>query len=215
MSLADIQVIVFDVDGTLTEEISWLKLTECLGADPLQHSQIYEAFKAHQLSYDDAKRQLIGLWQQTGRANRDVIKKIFSDWNVKADAVEIIEYLKQKYEVILISGSVDIYIEVLADRLGIATWYANTQLVWDENGNLSDFHYELNQAKKKVEQLEEYLQQSGYTKKECLVIGDGDSDLDLFKVLPYGIAVNKEPHPELEKLAYQKISDLSELKRIL
>ena len=38
----NIKVVVFDIDGTLTDEISWLKMTESLGADPQKHQQIYE-----------------------------------------------------------------------------------------------------------------------------------------------------------------------------
>lgn len=55
----EIDTIVLDVDGTLSEEISWLKLTQGLGASSDEHSIIFEQFKKGSLSYPEAKKRLI------------------------------------------------------------------------------------------------------------------------------------------------------------
>lgn len=215
MSIDTIKVIIIDIDGTLTDEISWIKLTQCLGANAQEHLRIFNEFKEHKLSYTDAKRMLITLWQDTGKSTKSELKKIFSSWNLKNDAQEIIEYLKKKYTVILISGSVDTYVEVVAKKLGIVIWYANTKLIWNKQGQLIDFDYHRDQAKKKVEQLEEFLKTNHYTKDQCLVIGDGDSDLELFRILPFSIAVINENYLELEQLAWKNVSSLQQIKEIL
>ncbi len=215
MSLAEIKVVIFDVDKTLSDEVSWLKLTEGLGADPAEHEEIFTQFKERKLSYPVAKAKLVSLWQQTGKANLADIKKLFWSWKLKPDALETITYLQQKYAVILISGAVDTYVEVVAEKLGISHWYANTVLKYDSEGLLIDFDYHRDQAKKKVAQLEYFLSKYSLTKDQCLAVGDGDNDVELFRILPYSIAVNKEPHPELEKLAWKKVTALSEIQELI
>ena len=65
----DIKVIVFDVDGTLTNDISWYNITQELGADQEMHRQIFQDFKAGLITYPKAKDDLIKIWQSTGNAN--------------------------------------------------------------------------------------------------------------------------------------------------
>lgn len=209
-----IETIIFDVDGTLSDEISWLKLTDGLGASAETHVQIFAEFKSGKLSYPEAKRKLILLWQSTGNANKLYMEKMFRSWMLKEDAHETINYLKRSYRVCLMSGAVDLYVKIVAEKLGIVDWYANTELIWDDSGNLIDFHYFADQAQKKLEHLNEYVAKHGLDKRKCAIVGDGDSDIALFRELSYGIAVNKDPYPELETLADKTVSKLSQLKEI-
>lgn len=149
MMINNIKVIIFDVDGTLSDDISWLKITECLGADPKIHTQIFDRMKKGELSYPDAKKQLIDLWQKTGNANKLFMKNMFSDWNLKDDSVETIKYLSEKYRICLMSGAVDFYVETVAQKLEIRDWFANTELIWDSKNNLIDFNYFIDQSAKK------------------------------------------------------------------
>ena len=210
----EVETIIFDVDGTLSEEVSWLKLTHGLGASADEHTQIFESMKAREITYPKAKGLLIKLWQKTRNANKAYMEKMFRSWKLKHDASVTINYLKETYRICLMSGSVDLYVSIVADKLGVEDWYANTELVWDKEGNLIDFHYHANQAEKKLEHLKEYVESKGLNIKRCAIVGDGDSDIALFQELPYGIAVNKESYPALEALAYKTVTDLSELREI-
>jgi len=209
-----IDTIILDVDGTLSEEISWLKLTQGLGASPDEHSAIFEQFKKGSLSYPEAKRKLIQLWQDTGNANKDYMEKMFRSWNLKEDAEDTVNYLRGTYRVCLISGAVDLYVQIVAEKLEVADWYANTKLVWNGNGELTDFHYHADQAGKKLEQFEEFIKRYKLKRDKCAVVGDGDSDIVLFRELRHGVAVNKNPNPELESLALRTVRELRELKDI-
>ncbi|OGM15364.1 hypothetical protein A2V56_03195 [Candidatus Woesebacteria bacterium RBG_19FT_COMBO_42_9] len=211
-----IDTVILDIDGTLTETISWYEITEGLGASRATHVDIFEErFRKGKLSYLDAKKELIGLWRSTRNANKKYMEKMFRSWKFKKDVVEIVEYLKKFYRLCLISGSVDLYVEAIAERLGIPHWYANTDLIWDKEGNLVDLNYYADQAAKKLEQFNEFISRNNIEKERCSVIGDGDSDIALFRELHYGIAVNKDPHPELESLAFKMIKELKEIKKIL
>ena len=139
---------------------------------------------------------------------------MFRSWGLKEDAEETIAYLREAYRLCLISGAVDLYVRVVAEKLGVTDWYANTELVWDENGNLVDFNYFTDQAGKKLEQFNEYVANNKLVKQRCAVVGDGDSDLALFRELKYGVAVNKNPHQELASLAFRTVKELKELKKI-
>lgn len=209
-----IDAIILDVDGTLSEETSWLKLTQGLGASPEEHSLIFDQFKQGLLSYDEAKRRLIQLWQNTGNANRNYMEKMFRSWDLKKDAEETVNYLKKAYRLCLISGAVDLYVQIVAEKLGVVDWYANTELIWNEKGELVDFNYEADQAGKKLQQFGEFIEKNQITEDKCAVVGDGDSDIALFRKLRYGIAVNKNPCPELESLAFKTVKELAELKEI-
>lgn len=210
-----IKAIIFDIDGTLTPEISWLKLTEGLGTSAEKHSEIFEKYLNNEIPYKKAKGDLIKLWQKTGNANREHMTKMFRSWKLKEDAHNIITYLNKKYQIILISGSLDLYVKAVADKLGVDTWYANSKIDWDKYDNLKDFHYFRNQALKKLVQFRHFKKKYNLKNKDFAVVGDGDTDLLLFKRIKMSILVKKEkPHPELEPYAYKTIDKLSELKNI-
>ncbi|NTV44517.1 MAG: HAD-IB family phosphatase [Candidatus Yonathbacteria bacterium] len=210
-----IKAVILDIDGTLSTEVSWLQLTKSLGASHEEHLRIFNQFTKNEIDYITAKKLLINLWRSTQKANKKSITQIFYSWKLKDDAFDVVEYLKTKYKVCLMSGSVDLYVRGIAEKLGVSDWYANTELVFDENDNLVDFHYFRDQAKKKLEHLNEYLIKSNLSKEVCVIIGNGDSDVILFRELPYGIAVDTDLHEGVKILANRTISNLSEIKTIL
>lgn len=211
----EIDTVILDVDGTLSEEVSWLKLTEGLGGSREVHQKIFDDMRSGLLTYPEAKAKLIALWQATGNANKEFMAKMFRSWRLKDDAEEVVNYLSQTYKLCLISGAVDLYVKIVAEKLEVADWFANTELIWDGDGNLVDFHYYQDQAQKKLEQFREFVKREGLNKDRCAVVGDGDSDLALFRELKYGIEVNEESHPELQKLAFKSVKNLTDLRDIL
>ena len=65
-----IKAVVFDIDNTLTNDVSWLKATELLGASVEKHVDIFDKFSKNKLSYKVSKQQLIQLWEDTGNNNK-------------------------------------------------------------------------------------------------------------------------------------------------
>lgn len=209
-----IETIVLDIDGTLSKEVSWLKITKSLGASVERHTTIFDKFKKGLIEYPEAKARLIGLWQATGNAKKSFMKKEYRSWTLKEDAKETVNYLQRAYRVCLISGAMDLYVQIVAEKLGVVDWYANTELIWDKKGNLIDFNYYPDQAQKKLEQLQDYVAKNELDLNRCAVVGNGDSDVVLFRELKYGIEVNEIPCPALKGLAYKTITNLRELKEI-
>lgn len=157
-----IKAIILDIDGTLTNNISWLKITELLGASVQEHERIFSQLTSSQLTYAESKQQLVNLWTSTGNANKDFLTEVFNNWSLKDGAHDLIRYFNEaNIPTVLITGSVDLFAERIASILGVGYFYANTDLVWDNDGNLIDFNYERNQASKKVKQFNEFIDKIG------------------------------------------------------
>ena len=211
----EIKAVILDIDGTLAPGTSWTRLTRDLGASTDQHLKIFEEFTEGRITYEDAVGQLLKLWRATGKATKQDFQAIFENWPLREESKEVVDFLKSKgYIVVKITGSMDLYAEVVAKKLGISFYYANTGLVWDNEGKLVDFHYFKDQAGKKVEQLLQFCREQGLSPEDCVVVGDGINDIELFK-LTRGVALKSPNSAEIEKIAWKTIDNLSELKEAL
>lgn len=214
--MVKIKAITFDIDTTLTYGTSWTIITKKLGAPVKTHEFIYQELKDNKISYQQAKGQLLNLWKATGNNNKDFFTKIFRNIPLKKGAQEIITYLKTKGIIIcLITGSVDLYAETIAKRLGIDHYFANTELVWDKNNKLVDFHYDINQSAKKLQQFLHFLSQQKINTNDCFIVGDDENDIDLFKFTKKGIAVKSEKIDRLKPYAWKVINNLLDIKKIV
>lgn len=210
-----VKAVIFDIDGTLTPGISWTKLTLELGASVPDHLQVYENFKLGKLTYEESKKALIKLWQSSGPITKDRLTRIFESWTLNEESIPLFRYIKSRgCKTCLITGSLDLYAEVIAKRLGADFWYANTKLVFEE-GKLVDFEYELDAGKKKLSQFVQFSQEQHLEPQECIVVGDDSNDIELFKLTGRGVAVESPASNTLEGVAWRKIKELAELKEIL
>jgi len=185
---SSIKAVILYLDQTLTiDQGSWIQFTNLIGADSVAHTDIYEKFKAGDLSYSDAKSKLIDLWRLTGKTNKKDIEMAFSKIKFRNGAIEAVEYLKQKYKVCIISGAIDVFVEIASRRLGIDSWYASTKFIFDSSESLIDFHYKLSRGEEKLSFLQEFCRKNAIKESDCAAIGDGDSDMPLFKKIEFPI----------------------------
>jgi phosphoserine phosphatase len=209
-----IKAVVLDIDNTLTNDVSWLKATELLGGSVDEHIAIFDKFSKKELPYETAKAQLIRLWQATGNNTQSFWQDMFSDWPLKDDAQQLVDYfLTHNLKVTLITGSFDIFAAAIATKLGISSWHANTETVWGTDGTLIDFHYVRDQAAQKLVHFRQFIQQNNIDAAECMVIGDGDNDIELFKITGHGIAVGKNNQALLD-VSWKFVDRLAEIKAI-
>lgn len=212
----NISTVIFDVDHTITDEVSWYFITRSLGADESAHESIFLDFKEGRIGYLAAKAKLIELWLNTGNANKVTMKKLFSNVDMKHDAQIVIKKLSQRYRLCLISGSMDLFVECLAEKLNIIDWYANTKLKFDHEGKITDFDYSLEQSNKKLEHFKIFQNKYHLKTSECAIVGNGEGDLGLFRKLGLAILIESdEETKELLDLSDYKIRDLQEILDIL
>ncbi|OGE82707.1 MAG: hypothetical protein A3B23_03365 [Candidatus Colwellbacteria bacterium RIFCSPLOWO2_01_FULL_48_10] len=215
-----IKAVVFDIDGTLMPEFpelrSWLRLTSDLGLSADELEKIFQDMRNGKISYPQAKTELIKLWQSFGKATKKEFSEIFSNWALKEDAEPIFKYLNGKgYKTGLITGSVDLFAEIVARKVGADEWYANTELMWDEAGKLDDFVYTLKQGEKKLEQFKAFCAKNMLLPTECAAVGDGENDVEIFKASGHGIAVHSPSSLHLDPFAWKKVKDLGEIEQLL
>jgi HAD superfamily phosphoserine phosphatase-like hydrolase len=212
----ELKAVIFDIDGTLTEEVSWTGLTRAMGGSAERHMKIFHDYLNEVIDYPESKRQLLGLWQATGNANLSFMKQLFANWRLRQDSADTIDWLSQKgYEVGLITGSFNVYAEAVASQLAIGNYYANTELIFDSAGKLIDYHYYRDQAQKKLAQLHAFCDKFHIDAGACVAVGDADNDLDLFRTTGHGILLGDSTNAVLIKASWKRIRALSEIKALL
>lgn len=210
-----LEAVALDIDGTLTQEISWTGITRILGASEKFHTDLFERFVQREISYEDAKDQLIGLWRSTGCATKVNFEKMFAAWPLQPKADTLVRHLKkQGYQICLITGSVDLFAEIIAKRLAIDYWFANTELVWNQSGELIDLHYVQDQSVMKLEQLKQFISTQNLNVMNCAAIGDSSNDVAIFRATKHGIAVPGSPD-DLLAVAWKRVDSLAEILEIL
>lgn len=213
------KAVVFDIDGTLTRHISWVILTESLGGSVEYNDDIVKKWDTDEISKDIALENIRSNWIKGGKKHKNDFIKILDSIPLREDALEAVNYLKSKgYYICAITGSVDIYAEIICKHLGIDTWYAITDLHWNNQNELIKVNTvkSFESKDKKVEFFLEFCNKHNILPDECVPIGDSSNDIALFKVTGNGIAVRTEfEAKELEEIAWKKIDHLIELKEIL
>ena len=211
--MQEAKAVIFDIDGTLAPEVSWLALTRDLGASVEEHMHIYDSLKNGEVDYVAAKSRLVDLWRATGNANKTFFSQIFNALPLNPVAQKVVRAAQARRVICLITGSMDLYAQIVARKLSVAQWYANTVLHWDGDGNLVDLDYELDQAAKKLAQFEEFCQANDLKAGDCLVVGDGENDERLFAASGHGVLVGGEL--ETQTQAWKRADRLADLEQIL
>lgn len=213
--MKNIKLVCFDVDGTLVDGNSWTLLTEGLGCSVEKHMEIYHEALEGTISFSEAERRLTQMYLDSRKAVKKFILGIFQKIEPRPEAYEFISYLlKKKYPIYLISGGNDIYVKIIAEKLKVDGFYANSSLEFEENGVLKKIHYRENQGEVKVEQLMELTKKLGVGITETVFVGDSKNDIEVFKATGKGIAVGCD-NEDLIKAAWKVVGNLKEVKGII
>jgi HAD superfamily phosphoserine phosphatase-like hydrolase len=212
--MSNFKAAIFDIDGTLTPQISWTAFTRDIGGSVARHLAIYTDHLNGNIGLDESKRQLLEMWQATGKASRDHIEQVFETWPVRPEAYKVIEELKRRgYLICLITGSIGIYAKHMAEKLGVENYYANAELYFDNNGDLIDFHYTTDQADVKLAHLKEFCAKHDLRLQECVPVGDSNNDVEIFRETGNGVLLDDstEVTDELRGVAWKVIDSLEDL----
>jgi phosphoserine phosphatase len=211
-----IKSIIFDIDGTLAQGASWQEITRVLGGSVAEHMKILADYRTDKLTTEESVKKIIELWETNGPVNKEKFHEICKAIPFREGAEEVVKKLQEKYQICLISGALDLYVETVAERLGIEDWYAGSQLVFNNENYIEDFIYVKDQSQVKLQQFTEYANKKGIEFTEAVAVGDGDNDILLFQNLAYGIYIKGLDNPELVSAAARhKITELKELLDIL
>lgn len=208
--MREVKLICFDLDDTLIENGGWRKLNTSLGMAPEQDNEYLRIYKEGKLTYEDWVKLSLKVYKESGKANFDYIKKVVSGYKYKLGAKEIISYLKEKgYNICLISGALDILVDEVGNDLGIDLRKSNTSFLFDGDKNLENISCIGDESESKLKILKSFCDKMMIALEDCVCVGDGDNDLDIFLATGRGITFRGS---EIEDQAWKVVDRLEDLK---
>ena len=208
-----IKLICFDLDDTLITDNSWKRLNFALGISAEEDRQMYKNYKSGVFSYDDWNDEVLKYYLKHKDATKTAITEILSKYEYNKGSREIVDYLKNKgYEIVLISGSINIMVSIVAHDLGIKYFKANNDFIFDDEGRLVSIDSSGNDTKAKLVHLESFCELLNISIDECACVGDGENDLALFEKTGHGITFKGQ---KIEKYAWKTVVSLDDIKDIL
>lgn len=205
----EIKLVCFDLDLTLISHNSWFDLGIALGVSAEEDKRLYTEYKTGKITYEEWNQFTLEKYLEHADANREGVTKALSHYKYADGAREAVKYLQEKgYEIVLISGSIDIIVNRIAEELGIKYAKANNTFLFDDNGRLSGISTDGDDRITKARHLESFCDLLGVKMSECACIGDGENDLEMFRRTGKGITF-KGSHIESE--AWKVIDSLSDI----
>jgi HAD superfamily phosphoserine phosphatase-like hydrolase len=210
------KLICFDVDGTIIEnKSSFASLTKGLGCDVAKAVSIYRAVAEEEMPISEGEKAVTKIYRQSGNANKKFIRRVFEDMELKKDAQELLPYLKAEgWKIYLVSGGLDMFVRMIASRIGVDGFYFNSALKFGFFGDLKAIRYGGNEGLAKARQIKELAKKHSIDVKEMFFVGDSDNDYHAFVETGHGIAV-KPFSEKLDKAAWKKVNSLLEIKSFL
>ncbi len=205
-----IKLVVFDVDGVLTEvDSSWGYVHRALGVQG-RAREIADMFERGEIKYEEWMLLDTGLWVEAtgGRITRWDLERILSGIPIRGDAPEVSRCLhRMGKRIALVSGGIDLLVARVASVVGADLWVAN-QLSFDRNwrlvpGGLPVVGVDKGRALRRV------LWELNVDAAETMYVGDSRWDLEAMRLVGYPVAMGSDP--ALEGVARYRISRLAEV----
>ncbi len=181
-----LRLAIFDLDGTLKQvRDPYVYLHKRLGT--WEAAQGFSAKGlAGELSYDDWLRLDASLWKDVSRATMEAL---FREDPYLPGARQTIRTLKESgVQIALISTGPSVHAEQVQEELGLDRVAANEILF--EDGRATGQARTLVPERGKGAIVARLQDEMGVKADECLAVGDSPSDIDMFRLVRLGIAVN-------------------------
>jgi phosphoserine phosphatase len=183
-----IRLAFFDVDGTLkAERDPYVYLHRQLGT--LDQGLPYvEMFRRGEIDYDEWGQLDAQLWagQET-----EYVASLFADIPWMPGAHQVVAALHQSgVQVALVSTGLDLHVKAVAAEIGAAFAFSNQLGVAD--GRLTGELRVVVPEWGKGEIVEALMAEVGVSAAECIAVGDGRSDVDMFRRVGWSVAVTPD-----------------------
>jgi phosphoserine phosphatase len=182
----EIKLVVFDVDGTLTQHSSvWWRLHELFGTT--KEGRIYfEQYFAGEINYQQWADYDAALWK--GQPVERVMEVVRNTLLVEG-AEETIRILREhNIKTAILSGGLDIMADDIARRVGID--FVLTNKLVHNNGYLTGTVENIIGWAEKAKCIHTILEHFDVSPKETAFVGDGRNDVSVFPVIGLSIAFN-------------------------
>ena len=196
------KLVIFDLDGTLTQERSiWEYIHKRLGKWYGFAEEYQNQFLAGKISYEEFCERDAQVWKGM---KVEELSGIIKTVPFHPGVDELIDYLKQKgLKLSMVSSGLSLLSDWVHQKYGFDYSVSNDLL--HENGILTgkvkiQVYYD-----KKAEWVRKILKQFGVKPEEVIAIGDSVGDMDMFRMVGFSIAFNSSC-PDLDQIANLCIS---------
>ena len=190
----DVRLVVFDVDGTLTQHSSiWWRLHEIF--DTTKDGRVYfDQYFAGEINYQKWSDLDAALW--TGRPLSAVIEAVKNTKLVQG-AKETIDALHDNgIDTAILSGGLDIMADSIATRVGID--FVLTNKLLSKDGKLLGVVENVVGWADKDQHIHTILEHFDVSLQQTAFVGDGRNDLSVFKIVGLSIAFNPKENEVAE-----------------
>lgn len=204
-----LRLAVFDLDGTLKEASSpWMYLHHALGtADEAEKYR--RRFYAGEIDYIEWARLDSALWKDVELAR---VEAIFRDSIYRPGVHELFQFLRHHGVLTaIVSTGLGVQARQVAVELGVWRTIANELTVQD--GRLVGETIVNVEEHTKGQLLAQLREEAGARIEECLAVGDGPADVDLFAGA--GLAIAICPRNERVRQAAHHVIEDGDLSRII
>ena len=198
-----VDLVAFDVDGTLVEhpeeKTVWEVLNaRFLGGDDLNRER-YAAYRAGRLSYAEWVALDVGGWRDAG-ATRETMLEALGPLRLVDGARETLDALKGAgARLAVISGTLDFLLDALFPDHPFDEVYCN-RLVFDPEGGIGHWHATPFDMEGKAVALRAIAMREGIPLARCAFVGDHANDLSAARLAGLAVAFNPKS-AELEAAA--------------
>ena len=193
-------IVCSDLEGVFVPEI-WVNVSSHTGIDELK-------LTTRDISdYNLLMRRRLELLQKYGLTLRDV-QNVISLLKPLPGALEFIDWLRTKTQLIVVSDTFTEFAEPLIRQLGRPTLFCH-HLTTDSEGNITDYNLRQEDAKKHVV---EALQTLNY---KVIAIGDSYNDISMLRKADHGILYNPPQNVADEHNDLKVIKTYLSLKRFI
>ena len=172
------QIVCLDLEGVLVPEI-WIAFAEKTGVEALRRTTRDEP------DYDVLMRHRLGILAENG-FTLSQIQEVISTLEPLPGALDFLDKLRSKYELIILSDTFSQFAAPLLEQLGRPTLFCHELEVDDDR--ITDYRLRIPDHKRKTVQ---HLQELNF---EVIAAGDSYNDLGMLKTAAHSIFF-RPPNP--------------------
>jgi len=210
------KLVCFDLDGTLVDDtiFVWQTLHDHFGTDKEERKNALDRYNKKEITYQEWVDHDVKLFNEKGMT-RDKLVEAISGLRLMLGAKEAVTELKKKgMKLAVISGSIDIVLEVLFPDHPFDDVLIN-RFEFDNEGRLlrgigTKFDFE-----RKALGLKQIAEREGFKLDECVFIGDNHNDIQIAEIAGLSIAFNSKSETLSEICDVVIPKDVKDIRAIL
>jgi phosphoserine phosphatase len=205
-----IQLIAFDVDGTLISgtdgKVVWQFLNARFGADGEVNAQRFKAYLRGEISYPQWVDLDVGQWVEARATRSEIADEIRANLFLVPGARETVETLRRRgYRLAVISGTIDLTLELLFPKHPFEAVFTN-RIWFNDDETIAGWEATPYDMEGKARGLEELAGKLGIPLSETAYVGDNINDIQVMGAAALSVAFEPK-HPSVTAAADRVVTE--------